>query len=231
MNSLRKIGLVIWKDSLVQLRTRETVGAMVVFALLVIVIFAFAFIRQGQPLEPGLIAGMIWVTIVFSGMLGLNYAFLLEKNNEALLGLVLAPLRPDGLYLGKVGAQLAFLILVQVAALPTFFLFFDIRLQAPFACLLLSLLLGSIGFSGAGVFLAAVSDSTRSRDMVLPVLLLPILTPLLIGAVKTTGIAITGPWPDPAWVQAYWSWTRLMAVFDVIIFTAAVVLIDYVLEV
>lgn len=231
MNNLKKIYWILWKDAITQLRTREATGAMIVFALMVILIFAFSFIQQGQAMAPMMIPGMIWVTITFSGMLGLNFTFLMEKNNDALMGLLLAPLRKDAIYLGKVGAQFLFLLLVELFALPMFFIFFDIQLQAPLIYLLLTVLLGTLGFSGAGVFLAALSDSTRTRDMILPVVLFPILIPLLIGAVKASGIVIAGQWPEPLWVQSYWSWIRLMAVYDVIIFSAAVVLIDYVLEV
>ena len=204
---------------------------MVLFALMVLVIFAFSFLRPGEKLPPEMIPGVIWVTVAFAGMLGLNHAFLPEKQNDTLTGLILAPVSKSAIYLGKVGTHFLFLLLVEIIALPLFFIFFNIQMQGSVLYLVPVLFFGTAGFSGLGVFLSALSVHTKSNELLLPVILFPLLIPLLLGGVKATGIVFNASWADPVWVGAYWSWLRLMAVFDIIFFTLSLVLIDYVLEV
>jgi heme exporter protein B len=117
---MRKIFWIIWKDLAIELRSREVTGAMVLFALMVLVIFAFSFLRPGEKLPPEMIPGVIWVTVAFAGMLGLNHAFLPEKQNDTLTGLILAPVSKSAIYLGKVGTHFLFLLLVEIIALPLF---------------------------------------------------------------------------------------------------------------
>lgn len=231
MSRLKKVLRIIWKDLMIELRTREVMGAMVVFALMVMVVFAFSFIQPGRRIAPEMMPGMVWVTIVFAGMLGLNHTFLPERENDALMGLILAPISKSAIYLGKVGTHFLFLVLVEILALPLFFVFFNLEIQGSFFHLLIVLFFGTLGFSGVGVFLAALSANTRSNELLLPVILFPIIVPLLLAGVKATGIVFSPSWTDPAWVAAYWSWVRLLAVFDVIFFAVSLVLIDFVVEV
>ncbi|MEL7568561.1 MAG: heme exporter protein CcmB [Dehalobacterium sp.] len=228
---MKKVLWLIWKDLVMEFRSREVTGAMVLFALIVIVIFAFSFVQPGQKMALEMIPGMVWVTIAFSGMLGLNHAFLPEKQNDSLMGLILAPISKSAIYLGKTGAHFLFLLLVELVSLPMFFIFFNIEMQGSFFHLLLVLFLGTLGFSGVGIFLSALSANTRSNELLLPIILFPILIPLFLAGVKASGIVFVGSWTDPVWVGAYWSWVRLMAVFDIIFFTVSLILIDFVLEV
>lgn len=228
---MRKVLWMIWKDLSIEIRSREVTGAMVLFALMVIVIFAFSFVLPGQKMPSEMIPGIIWVTIIFAGMLGLNHSFLPEKENDCLMGLILAPISKSMIYLGKTATHFLFLLLVELVALPLIVVFFNVQIQGPFLNLLLVLLLGTLGFSGVGVFLGALAANTKSNELLLPIILFPILIPLFLAGVKGTGIALAGSWADPVWVAAYWSWIRLMLVFDVIFFTVSLVLIDFVLEV
>lgn len=222
---------MIWKELLAEFRTRETMTAMLIFSLTVILIFAFSFSRPGEKISSEILAGLIWVVITFSGLLGLNRTFLTEQKNDALLGLLLAPIDKSLIYLGKVASNLVFLGLVEIISLPLFFIFFGSRLETSYPLLILVLILGTLGFSGVGVFLAALASNTKISEILLPVLLFPLLTPLFLGAVKASGILLAGSWPDPVSAAGFWSWIRLMFVFDLVFFAAALLLFDYLMEV
>jgi len=228
---MKKVLWILWKDLVIEFRSREVTGAMGLFALMVLVIFAFSFLRPGEKMPPEMIPGLVWVTIAFAGMLGLNHAFLPEKQNDSLMGLLLAPVGKSTIYLGKVFAHFIFLLLVEIIVLPLFFIFFNINLQGSFLHLVLVLFFGTIGFSGLGVFLSALAAHTRSNELLLPIILFPVLIPLFLAGVNAAGIVFNGIWTDPVWVGAYWSWFRLMVVYDIIFLTLALLLIDYVLEV
>ncbi|MGI6679251.1 MAG: heme exporter protein CcmB [Dehalobacterium sp.] len=228
---MKKVLWLIWKDLAIEVRSREVSGAMVLFALMVIVVFAFSFIQPGQKMPSEMIPGVIWVTIIFAGMLGLNRSFLAEKENDALIGLFLAPISKSAIYLGKTATHFLFLSLVELCSLPLIIVFFNVEIQGSLWSLLLILFLGIFGFSGVGVFLGALAANTKSNELLLPIILFPILIPLFLAGVKGTGIVLSGSWADPVWVAAFWSWIRLMVVFDVIFFSVSLVLIEYVLEV
>lgn len=231
MMAVKKVFWLIWKDLAIEFRSREVTGAMVLFALIVIVLFAFSFVQPGQKMATEMIPGMMWVTIIFAGMLGLNHSFLPEKQNDSLMGLILAPISKSAIYLGKTGTHFLFLALVELIFLPLLFVFFNIEMQGSFLKLLLVLFLGTLGFSGVGVFLSALSANTRSNELLLPIILFPILIPLFLAGIKASGILFSGFWAEPVWVASYWSWIRFMAVFDIIFFTVSLILIDFVLEV
>lgn len=229
--SLKKVFYLAAKDVTMELRSKETISAMVIFNLLVIAIFAFAFIQPAGKMSPEVFPGLIWVTVSFAGVLGLNRSFSGEKINDCLMGLLLAPMDKTLIYFGKVIAQLVFLFLVEAISLPLFFVFLNFKMVGFFLYFLLILFLGTVGFAAAGVFLAALSSNTRTGEILLPVILFPILIPLFLGAVKATGIVFGGSLVDPRWAGAFWTWVRLMGVYDVIIFAVSFVLFDYVLEV
>ncbi|MGI6684088.1 MAG: heme exporter protein CcmB [Bacillota bacterium] len=228
---MKKALWIVWKDLAIEFRSREVTGAMILFALMVLVIFAFSFLQPGERIPPEMIPGMVWVTIAFAGMLGLNHAFLPEKQNNSLMGLILAPISKSTIYLGKVLTHFLFLLMVEIVTIPLFFIFFNIEMQGTLVKLILVLFFGTLGFSGLGVFLSALSAHTKSNELLLPIILFPILIPLFLAGVKASGIVFNGSWGDPIWVNAYWSWLRFMAVLDIIFFTLSLILIDYVLEV
>lgn len=229
--NLKRVYWIIWKDIMLEIRAKETIGTMLIFTFLVLVIFAFSFLQPGNRVSLEIIPGIIWVTIAFTGMLGLNRAFLPEKNNDCILGLVLAPVEKSTIYLGKVAANFIFLTGVELFSYPLMAVFFNFRIQGPLLYFILVLLLGTIGFSGTGVFLAALSANTRTSEILLPVVLFPIWIPLILGAVKASGLVLAGRLSDPLWAQSFWSWVRLLAVYDLIFLAVSFVLFDYVLEV
>jgi heme exporter protein B len=222
MRFLRKVLAIVQKDVAVELSTKEMLSSMFVFALLVIVIFSFAFelrvenVRQVAP-------GVLWVTFVFAGMLGLNRSFVLEKDKGCLEGLLLCPVDRSAIYFGKMLGNVIFMTIVEAIILPIFSILFNISLLQP--VLLLIVVLGTLGFAGVGTLFSAMAVHTRSREVMLPVLLFPIVVPAMIAAVKATGGILDG---QPVSEIAHW--LRLLAVFDVVFFAISFMTFDYVVE-
>jgi heme exporter protein B len=219
---LRKVLIIAAKDVLAELRTRETLGGMFVFALLVILIFNFAFdLRVDNVRE--VVPGALWVTFTFAGMLGLNRSFSLEKEQGSLEGLLLAPVDRSAVYLGKACANAAFMLVVEVIMLPVSTVLFNVSLFS--LPLLAVMLLGTIGFAGVGTLFSAVSVNTRAREVMLPLLLFPISIPVVIAAVKLTASIV-----DPTTVEDPAVWWQMLIVFDVIFVAVSSLVFEYTVE-
>lgn len=219
---LRALSAVAWKDLAAELRSREVFTAMLVFALLVIVIFNFALeldIRARQAVT----SGVLWVTFAFAGTLGLNRSMSIEKDQGSLDGLLLAPVDRAAIYFGKVLSNLAFMLIVEAIVLPVYSFLYNVNLFQ--TGLLITLLLGSIGYIVVGTLLAAMSVHSRTRDVMLPILLFPVVIPVLIAAVKASGGYLTGD--DFANIRP---WLNLLIVYDVIFTSIGFMVFDYVVE-
>jgi heme exporter protein B len=195
---------------------------MLVFSLLVILIFNFALeldIRTRQSVT----SGVLWVTFAFAGTLGLNRSMAVEKDRGCLDGLLLAPVDRTAIYFGKVVSNLAFMLIVEAIVLPVYSFLYNINLFNP--GLLSVILLGSIGYTAVGTLLASMAIQTRTRDVLLPILLFPVAIPVLIAAVKASGGFLTGD--DFANILP---WMNLLVVYDVIFIAVAFMLFDYVVE-
>jgi len=221
MNYLRKVWAIVWKDLLTELRTREMISSMLVFALLVLFIFNFAFelrVEQVMAVAPG----VLWVTFTFAGMLGLNRAFVLEKDRGCLDGLLLSPVDRSAIYFGKMLGNTLFMLIVEAIALPVFVVLFNL----PFPPLLpVVVLLGTVGFAGVGTLFSAMTVHTRAREVLLPVLLFPVVVPVIIAAVKLTAGLLDG-----VSLSETMHWLRLLVAFDVIFLAVAYMTFDYVVE-
>lgn len=219
---LRKVLAIVHKDIIAELRTKEMFSSMFVFALLVIVIFNFAFelrvanVKQVAP-------GVLWVTFTFAGMLGLNRSFILEKDKGCLEGLLLAPVDRSAIYFGKMLGNLIFMSVVEVIVLPIFWVLFNPPLFSP--ALILIIVLGTLGFAGVGTLFSAIAVHTRAREVMLPILLFPIVVPLMIAAVKITGGLLDG---QP--LSEMRNWLNLLVGFDIIFVTVSYMTFDYVVE-
>ena len=223
MSYLRKILAIVWKDIIAELRTKEMFSAMFVFAVLVIVIFNFAFELRGVDRVREATPGILWVSFTFAGVLGLNRAFVLEKDRGCLEGLLLAPVDHTAVYFGKMISTLLFMLLVEVVILPVFTIFYGINLLN--LRLVLIVVLGTLGFAGVGTLLSAMTAQTRAREVLLPILLLPVAAPVLIFAVKATAGVLDGlPLSDIA------RWLQMLAAFDVIFPAVAFMTFDYVVK-
>jgi heme exporter protein B len=182
---------ILWKDLLVEWRSRERVVAMLIFSLLVVVVFHFALPGGTTAQTRDTAPGLLWVAYVFAALLGLGRAFTLELENDALSALALVPADRGWVFLGKSAANLVILAVVQFVTAVFFGLVFAIDL-APIAAPLAGIVaLGSVGLCSVGTLFSAVAARTRFREVMLPLLLLPLLIPVLSGAVRATSTLLT----------------------------------------
>src|SRR5438552_5313272 len=216
--------ILSWKDLLVEARGRETVLAGAVFALLVLVIFNFAFDLRVENVA-AVAPGVLWVTITFAGVLSLGRAFARERDRRTLDGLLLAPIDRSALYLAKVVTSVVSMLVVEVVALPVFIALFNLVVNLPL--LIVALVLGTLGLAGVGTLFAAISAHTRAREVMLPLLLFPIQVPVILATVKSTGAAIRVPGLDPPDVS---QWLGLLIAFDALFLGLSVLLFDYAIE-
>lgn len=219
---LRATAAVVWKDLAAELRSRELVTSMLVFGLLVILIFNFALELQPR-LRETLTAGVLWVTFAFAGTLGLNRSMAIEKDRGCLDGLLLAPVDRSAIYFGKALGNLAFMFLIELIILPLYSLFYNVNLFN--LGLLLVIVLGSIGYVAVGTLLSTMAVQTRTRDILLPLLLFPLVIPVLIAAVKaSSGFLQAVPFAE---IQPL---LNLLVVYNVIFIAAAFMFFDYIVE-
>lgn len=217
---------IAWKDLYSEWKTRQVLTTMIIFAGLVIVVCSFAFDPTNNTTK-AVIPGAIWIIIVFSGILGLNRSFVSEQKNDNMHALLTAPLDAASIYLGKFLANFIMLLIVEIVAIPFLFLLFDFREMGSFPYFILVLFIGSFGFVAIGTFLAALAANSRSSEMLLPIMLFPLVSPILIGAVQATKIILTNIDKLPNAI----SWIQLIGGYNVIFFVLCVLLFEYVLEV
>jgi len=191
MEYLRQVAALIWKDVVVELRTRERVAAMGGFTILVGVLFNHAI--DPTVVEPQAIAsGLIWMTIIFGGMLGLGRTFYLEEEDGAFQGILLSPIPRDALYLGKVIANFILLMAVTILVFGVFALFFGLTFGGHPWALGAVVFLGTLGFVAVGTLFSAISARTTMGDTLLPILVFPLLIPVIIYGVTATSSLFQG---------------------------------------
>jgi heme exporter protein B len=219
---LRAMSAVVWKDLSAELRSRELLSAMLVFALLVILIFNFALDLDVEA-RFSVTSGVLWVTFAFAGTLGLNRSMAIEKDRGCLDGLLLAPVDRSAIYFGKAIGNLIFMFIVEIIVLPVYSALYNVNLFNP--GLLLITLLGSIGYVAVGTLLSTMAVQARTRDILLPILLFPVILPVLLGAVKASGFFLEG-----REMSDIWPWINLLITYDVIFIAIAFMVFDYVVE-
>ncbi len=214
MARILRLALVIAaKDVRAELRSRTALLSALVFAALVLVVFNFA--RDPTAVAAGVLApSVLWVTFALAAMVAMNRGFMIERENAAIDGLLLAPLPREALFLGKLLANLAFVGAVELVTLPLFTLFFNINLWSRLPGILAVTVLATIGFVAVGTIFSAMAVRTRFAELLLPVLLLPFMVPPLIGAVQVTSRLLDG---RP--LSEVWGWLRLLALYDVVFVT------------
>jgi heme exporter protein B len=219
---IRAAAAIAWKDLRAELRSKETLSGMFVFALLAILIFSFAleFDRTGRAASA---AGVLWVTLVFAGTLGLGRSLGREKDQGCLDGLLLAPVDRSALYFGKLAGNFVFMLVVGAVLLPFLTILFDTSFFKPLIAAVL--LLGILGYAGVGTLISSMSVYTRGREVLLPILLLPIALSILIPAVRATRGLLEGVPPDELVI-----WFNLLIATNVIYITLAYMLFDFVVE-
>lgn len=218
----KAIAAVAWKDLAAELRSRELLSAMLVFSLLVILIFNFA-LELDIATRRTVTAGVLWSTFAFAGTLGLNRSMAIEKDRGCLDGLLLAPVDRSAIYFGKVISNLAFMLIVEAIVLPIYSVLYNTNLFQP--GLLLVILLGSVGYVAVGTLLASMAVQTRTRDVLLPILLYPLALPILIAAVEASRGMLTG---DP--VGALGSWLTFLTACNILFLAAGLIFFETILE-
>lgn len=191
MTYLRQLASIVWKDLIVELRTRERTLSMAGFTVLVGVLFNFAVDPTVVRIQD-VAAGLIWMTIVFGGMLGLGQTFQLEAEESAFQGVLMSPTPKDAVYLGKVVANFVLLFLVTLLVLGVFGLFFSLDYGPHPGGLVLVMALGVLGFVALGTLFSAVSSETSMGDTLLPILVFPLLVPMVIYGASATGRLLAG---------------------------------------
>jgi heme exporter protein B len=197
---------IIKKDLRLEQRTGQTISLMVFFSLTAVVTFNLA-LRGDLAAARNVSAGLIWVTILLAGTLGLNRSFAAERENSSIDGLLMAPVSRQAIYLGKVGSVLIFSLGLELALAFMFFIFFNRPFLAPSVLVILTL--GTIGFVAAGVLVTAMTIQTQARDVLLPVLLLPLTLPAVLAAGSVTAI-LTAP--------ISWEWSDISYAVSLVIF-------------
>ncbi len=220
-SAMDQISTLIWKDLLTEVRTKDLFGGMFVFAVLTIVTFNFAFDLTGVNRAPSG-SGALWVAFNFAGMLGLGRSIALERDRGSLDGLLLCPVDRGTIYLGKFIGNFLFITLVEVISVPIFAALFNLNVFQ--FSLFLVLLLGTVGFAAVGTLLAVMAASTRSREVMLPVLMFPILLPVVIATVRATTLILTGQTADLV------PWLNLLGAYDLLFLLIAYVVFERVVE-
>ena len=213
---------VVWKDVLLEARTKDTVVSVFVFALLVIVVFNFAL--NPTPQSVGLVApGILWVAFTFGGVLGLTRTFAVERERGGMQGLLLTPVGRDEIYLGKVLSIFVLMIAVEVVTFPIFAVIYDLPLLAPGFVPVAAL--ATLGIAAVGTLFSAMAVNTRAREVMLPLLFLPIAVPVVVAAVEASGPALAA---DP-WGGAL-PWLPILAVYDAVFLVVCSLAFGYVVQ-
>jgi len=216
MSFLGSVWLVVRKDLVVEFRNREIAYTTLFFAVSTLLVFSFGFVHEGRAVEDAA-AGILWVAIAFSGTLALGRAFERERQNETLRGLLMAPVARTALYLGKLAGILLLLLAVEAVIVPMVGLMFQAPLFRYPVMLIALLVTGTVGFVAVGTLFAAMLVRTRSRDVLLPVLLYPITVPVIIAGVRGTA-ALFQVDADLPMARA---WLSMLVFFDVVFVTLA----------
>jgi len=219
---LRKARAIAGKDLRAELRGKEVLSTMLAFSILAVIVFGLAFDLRVP--DAGMVApGVLWVVVLFTGVLGLNRAFGAEVDRNSLSALLLAPVDRSAIYFGKLVAQLTFMLIMEIIIVPLMLVIFDVNLFNGW--ILLALLLGTLGYVSVGVLFAALTSSTRARESMLPILLLPVMVPVFVA-----GVGLTSNVLDGREISDFGRWLLILGVYDLVFLTIAYVVFDLIWE-
>jgi heme exporter protein B len=223
MSTPRAAVILLAKELRLEFHTREILTSTIIFALVIVVLFSFAFdptAAESRRYGPGL----LWIAFLFAGSLMLHPSFAREQSNDTLDALRMSPISGFAIVLGKMLANFVFLSLAEVVLVPVFAVLYDISLAGIVGRLILVLVLGTLGLVTTGTVFSSISAHARMRELLLPLLLLPILAPLLIAAVEATASLLA----DPPGLDR--TWLAFLAGFDVVFLCATWLLCDFLVE-
>jgi heme exporter protein B len=219
---LRKVWAIFVKEIRAEVRAKEVFSTMVIFGLLAAIIFGMAFDLR-IPRSSMVVPGILWVIVLFAGVLGLHRSFGAEVDRGTMAGLLLIPVDRSAIYFGKFLANLLFMLLMEALLLPLLLVLFDVSLFHPW--ILLGLLLGTIGYTGVGTIFAALTANSRARETMLPILLLPVVVPVF-----TAGVGLTAGIIDGRPMSGLWHWLFVLTIYDVIFVIVAYLVFDLIWE-
>ena len=222
MGFARKVWAIVAKDIAAELHTREMVSAMLVFSVLSLLIFSLALDLRGAVARAAA-PGVLWATVAFAGTLGLSRSLAREQQTGCIDGLLLAPVDRSAIFFGKAIGNLLFMAVVEAVLLPLFSAIFGVPLLRPGVLVVTAL--GTVGYAAVGTLLAAIAVNTRAREVMLPILLLPLAIPALIAAVQATGYLVEG-----GTLAEVGGWVRLLVAYDLIIVAVSMLTFGYVVE-
>jgi heme exporter protein B len=222
---LRRVRAIIWKDLTSERRSKAGFNAVTFLGVLILLLFGFALGPDAEALREAA-AGALWLAILFAGVLAFNRSYQLELDGGALEPLLLYPAPRWTIFVGKVVANLLFVLLVELIVVPVAAILFHVSVSGAWLAQAGVLLLGSVGFVSLGTFYAAMASRSRAREVLLPLLLFPMLVPVLLAAAEASKAMLSG---DP--MNEAGAWIRLLAAFDIIFVVASVFAFDSVIEV
>ena len=224
MTYARRAWIILWKDLLIERRAKETANALLFFCLLLLFLFQFALGPDRERLVAA-VPGLLWLGFILAGLLGLGRSFLAERDNDCWEGLRLTPGDKSAIYLGKLAGNCVLMTAVEIILVVLFGVFYNVDLWTPAAPLTLVLALGTIGLAAVGTLFAAMTAQVRARELLFPVLLLPVQVPVLLATVSATQAVLLGqPLADVA------HWLKLLAGADLVYVTIGLLTFEFVLE-
>jgi heme exporter protein B len=220
----RRAGIVLWKDLLTERRSKESLNALLFFALLLLFLFQFALGPDRERLRAAL-PGLLWLGLVLAGLLGLGRSFLTERDNDCWDGLRLTAGDKSAIYLGKLLGNFLLMVAVEVLLLALSGFFYDVDLRPAMGKLTVVLFLGTTALAAVGTLFAALTAQLRARELLFPVLLLPAQVPVLLGTVSATEAALLG---QP--LSAVSHWLELLAGADVVYVVIGILTFEFILD-
>lgn len=220
----KTIYYIFEKDIMLEMKSKEVINSMLIFSLLTVIVFSFIF-EPGAEYKIDLVGGILWMAIVFAGILGLNKSMMSEINGGNLNALLLAPVDKSAIFFGKVLSNFTFLIFMEFITIPIFTVFYNVNI---FKYTLLSVpvfILGTYGFSVLGTLFSIISVKSRTREVMLPILLLPLMIPVILAAIQSINIFIKGDEISDAF-----RWIKLIVSFDLVFTFVVYAIFDYIVE-
>jgi heme exporter protein B len=224
MKFVHKLGALVWKDFVSEFRTKEMILSMCLFSFLVLIIFNFAF-GSSPNYDRGMIAGILWVAFVFSGLTGLGRSFSMERDRGTLQGLILCPVSPWTIFLAKLIGVFLFTTVMEIITIFIFSVLYNTTVLPFLVPLGLIVFLGTLGFTAIGTIFSAISATAKARDVLLSILFFPISVPVVIASVKSTGIILNGKS-----FQMVFPWLKILVAFDLIFLLVSYLTFTYILE-
>jgi len=220
---LTPLAVIVFKDIVIEMRSKESISSMLMFGILVLVIFMFAFESSG--LDKSLIGpGELWAAYSFAAILGLNRSLAIELDNDCLQGLLLAPLGRGALYLGKVASNFTFMIIAEFIVLPVFFILNNLSFDQRFFGIVGISILGTLGMAAVGTILSTISANTRMKEVMLPILQIPLTVPVVIAAVEATSQVLNSEKPEIS------AWLTILAGFSIVYLTVSYLVFEFAVE-